>query len=197
MTQVQLACAQQELPESSRTGRTPPCPHCRPGGKPGFFTVDSGTWRFLCLLWAWACSSLLFCASYSQLLGQAPSQREEQVMRLQPPHLSLPAHPSHSSLPPVPWLLIPGFPSAWICSTSVQTWAVLGSPVPLPPSFLPSSSPPLHPVPLDLCPSPVVFQECVLQPTSRHPHSDVLLVPTMGVDTTGKDPRSWKKSENM
>lgn len=40
--------------------------------------------------------------------------------------------PSHSPPPPAPWLPIPGFPVAWVCSTSVQTWAVLGCPAPLP-----------------------------------------------------------------
>lgn len=34
---VQLACAPQKLPESSRAGKTLDCPHCQPGDKPGFF----------------------------------------------------------------------------------------------------------------------------------------------------------------
>lgn len=99
--------------------------------------------------------------------------------------------PSRSSL-----LLPLGYPSlgsqsAWICSISIQTWAVLGSRV-LPPSLvLPGSSLPPSPCFRLTCALPAscvrsVFYSPLLASRLSCPLGDTVLpVPTKGVDTIG------------
>lgn len=139
-----------ELPKSFRDGMTLKCPHCQPGDKPGFFLPESlGIWKFFCFPRTLACPPpfSLVCPTYScwARLPVSDGMVEHWGSQLCPtPSFFLPfGHP------PL------GFQSAWICSTSSQTWAVLASVRhPCLPSVLATSSPAASPCAAGLASAP-------------------------------------------